>query len=366
MPVTRSKTPQASDEEARRAARRERNRQSAADSRSRKKEAADEMAAQMEALRAENGELRRLLAAAEEAAKAPAPPAAAALPNALPRVQGRRDKADENSAKRARKALDGEELRQTIRDEIPPTGLALAQLGCDQFATEITTVGTQMQEVVARDGPMRRLRVGIFRDGQPIRGSDVHASGLQIHAELHAVAGHAIPVEKWLNRHDAEHNPTGKMVFNTALLHNHEVAMPISIKALSSDKTLFPGASKTNHVPLKLVIRVKAAAHGGATFGVAEATTRPFLSKVKTNLARKRIEGAPRAAAAPGAFGLFTGTADLSSAAPAAAAPAAAPAAPAAVAPAAPAPATLAPSRYSSEDLDAIIDDALANPAPFI
>ena len=67
-------------------------------------------------------------------------------------------------------------------------------------------------------------------------------------------------MEKWLNRHDAEHNPTGKMVFNTALLHNHEVAMPISIKALSSDKTLFPGASKTNHVPLKLVIRVKAAA----------------------------------------------------------------------------------------------------------
>ena len=189
MPVTRSKTPQASDEEARRAARSRRAANPAADSRSRKEGSrrrdggADGSASRRE-WRAPPAPRR-----GGGTAEAPAPPAAAALPNALPRVRGRRDQADENSAKRARKALDGEELRQTIRDEIPPTGLALAQLGCDQFATEITTVGTQMQEVVARDGPMRRLRVGIFRDGQPIRGSDVHAAGLQIHAELHAVAG---------------------------------------------------------------------------------------------------------------------------------------------------------------------------------
>ena len=58
---TRSKTLKASDEGTRIAKRRERNRQSAADSRERKKEVHDEMALELEALRAENAELRRLL-----------------------------------------------------------------------------------------------------------------------------------------------------------------------------------------------------------------------------------------------------------------------------------------------------------------
>ena len=58
---TRSKTPKASDEETRLAQRRQRNRQSAADSRERKKGVHDEMALELNALRAENAELRRLL-----------------------------------------------------------------------------------------------------------------------------------------------------------------------------------------------------------------------------------------------------------------------------------------------------------------
>ena len=58
---TRSKTPKASDEETRLAQRRQRNRQSAADSRERKKGVHDEMALELKALRAENAELRRLL-----------------------------------------------------------------------------------------------------------------------------------------------------------------------------------------------------------------------------------------------------------------------------------------------------------------
>ena len=329
---TRSKTPKASDEETRLSQRRERNRQSAADSRERKKEVHSEMALELEALRAENTELRRLLAAAQPAAEAAAQPAAAALPGALPRVQGGFDRRDDHNAKRARKAMACEELRQTIRDEIPPTGLALAQLGRDQFPTEITMDGTQMQEVVARDGPMRRLRVGIFRDGKPIRGSDLSARGLQIRAELR-YAGHTIAEPKWLDRYDAQHNPAGKQVYNTTLLVNHEVALPISIKALSSDGTLFPGTSKANPVPLKLTIGVEAAAHGGTTFGVAETTTRPFVSKAKADMARKRTEDAPRAADALGAFGGFNGTADM---------------------------AAVEPEGYTSEELEAIIDEALA------
>ena len=98
---------------------------------------------------------------------------------------------------------------------------------------------------------------------------------------------------------------------------------------------------------------------------------------MKTNLARKRIEARPRASA-PGAFSLFTGGRPVvggpggggpGGGGPGGGGPGGGggpAAAPAAAAPAAPAPATLAPSRYSSEDLDAIIDDALANPAMFI
>ena len=55
--------PEAVDEESRVARRKARNRRAAADSRERKKAAQDGMALEMEALRAENAELRRLLAA---------------------------------------------------------------------------------------------------------------------------------------------------------------------------------------------------------------------------------------------------------------------------------------------------------------
>ena len=130
-------------------------------------------------------------------------------------------------------------------------------------------------------------------------------------------------------RYDAQHNPAGKQVYND-LLVNHEVAF-------ASDRPLvehtLPGHVEANPVPLKLTIGGEAAAHGGTTFGVAETTTRPFVSKAKADMARKRTEDAPRAADALGAFGGFNGTADM---------------------------AAVEPEGYTSEELEAIIDEALA------
>ena len=284
-------------------------------------------------LRQENEELQRQLAASQReceelrarVAELEAASAAAALPalmppqpavNALPQLQGRQrqrndDVLDDRPGKRARKALEGEKFREKLVDVIPPTGLALAQLGRDQFPTEIIQDGNQIQEVLARDGPMRRFRVGLFRDGKPIKGEEINgANGLSLRVELR-YAGRTIAAADWLHAHDPEHNRNGKQVSDVANLRDHEVAIPISIKALSSDSKLFPGASKQHHVPLTLAVVVDAAAHGGETFGVAEALTRPFISKAKADSARKRIDGAPRAAHADGAFRNFTGTADL-------------------------------------------------------
>ena len=261
--------------------------------------------------------LRAMNEAASAAAALPAlMPPQPAVEHAQPQLQGRQrqrndEVLDDRPGKRARKALEGEKFREKLVDVIPPTGLALAQLGRDQFPTEIIQDGNQIQEVLARDGPMRRLRVGLFRDGKPIKGEEINgANGLSLRVELR-YAGRTIPAADWLHAHDPEHNRNGKQVSDVANLRDHEVAIPISIKALSSDSKLFPGASKQHHVPLTLAVVVDAAAHGGETFGVAEALTRPFISKAKADSARKRIDGAPRAAHADGAFRNFTGTADL-------------------------------------------------------
>ena len=281
-------------------------------------------------LREENEELQRQLAASQreceelrarvaelETSVLPAlMPPQPAVEHAQPQLQGRQrqrndEVLDDRPGKRARKALEGEKFREKLVDVIPPTGLALAQLGRDQFPTEIIQDGNQIQEVLARDGPMRRFRVGLFRDGKPIKGEEINgANGLQLRVELR-YAGRTIATAEWLHAHDPEHNRNGKQVSDVATLRDHEVAIPISIKALSSDSKLFPGASKQHHVPLTLAVVVDAAAHGGETFGVAEALTRPFISKAKADSARKRIDGAPRAAHADGAFRNFTGTADL-------------------------------------------------------
>ena len=264
-------------------------------------------------LRARVAELEAASAAAALPALMPPQPA---VEHAQPQLQGRQrqrndDVLDDRPGKRARKALEGEKFREKLVDVIPPTGLALAQLGRDQFPTEIIQDGNQIQEVLARDGPMRRFRVGLFRDGKPIKGEEINgANGLSLRVELR-YAGRTIPAADWLHAHDPEHNRNGKQVSDVANLRDHEVAIPISIKALSSDSKLFPGASKQHHVPLTLAVVVDAAAHGGETFGVAEALTRPFISKAKADSARKRIDGAPRAAHADGAFRNFTGTADL-------------------------------------------------------
>ena len=261
-------------------------------------------------LRASDQESQREIAqlrAMNEAASAAAAhlalmPPQPAVEHAQPQLQGRQrqrndEVLDDRPGKRARKALEGEKFREKLVDEIPPTGLALAQLGRDQFPTEIIQDGNQIQEVLARDGPMRRLRVGLFRDGKPIKGEEINgANGLSLRVELR-YAGRTIPAADWLHAHDPEHNRNGKQVSDVATLRDHEVAIPISIKALSSDSKLFPGASKQHHVPLTLAVVVDAAAHGGETFGVAEALTRPFISKAKADSARKRIDGAPRAAA---------------------------------------------------------------------
>ena len=264
-------------------------------------------------LRARVAELEAASAAAALPALMPPQPA---VEHAQPQLQGRQrqrndDVLDDRPGKRARKALEGEKFREKLVDVIPPTGLALAQLGRDQFPTEIIQDGNQIQEVLARDGPMRRFRVGLFRDGKPIKGEEINgANGLSLRVELR-YAGRTIAAADWLHAHDPEHNRNGKQVSDVANLRDHEVAIPISIKALSSDSKLFPGASKQHHVPLTLAVVVDAAAHGGETFGVAEALTRPFISKAKADSARKRIDGAPRAAHADGAFRNFTGTADL-------------------------------------------------------
>ena len=264
-------------------------------------------------LRARVAELEAASAAAALPALMPPQPA---VEHAQPQLQGRQrqrndDVLDDRPGKRARKALEGEKFREKLVDVIPPTGLALAQLGRDQFPTEIIQDGNQIQEVLARDGPMRRFRVGLFRDGKPIKGEEINgANGLSLRVELR-YAGRTIATAEWLHAHDPEHNRNGKQVSDVANLRDHEVAIPISIKALSSDSKLFPGASKQHHVPLTLAVVVDAAAHGGETFGVAEALTRPFISKAKADSARKRIDGAPRAAHADGAFRNFTGTADL-------------------------------------------------------
>ena len=264
-------------------------------------------------LRARVAELEAASAAAALPALMPPQPA---VEHAQPQLQGRQrqrndEVLDDRPGKRARKALEGEKFREKLVDVIPPTGLALAQLGRDQFPTEIIQDGNQIQEVLARDGPMRRFRVGLFRDGKPIKGEEINgANGLSLRVELR-YAGRTIAAADWLHAHDPEHNRNGKQVSDVANLRDHEVAIPISIKALSSDSKLFPGASKQHHVPLTLAVVVDAAAHGGETFGVAEALTRPFISKAKADSARKRIDGAPRAAHADGAFRNFTGTADL-------------------------------------------------------
>ena len=277
-----------------------------------------------EELRARDQESQREIAqlrAMNEAASAAAAhlalmPPQPAVEHAQPQLQGRQrqrndEVLDDRPGKRARKALEGEKFREKLVDEIPPTGLALAQLGRDQFPTDIIQDGNQIQEVLARDGPMRRFRVGLFRDGKPIKGEEINgANGLSLRVELR-YAGRTIPAADWLHAHDPEHNRNGKQVSDVATFRDHEVAIPISIKALSSDSKLFPGASKQHHVPLTLAVVVDAAAHGGETFGVAEALTRPFISKAKADSARKRIDGAPRAAHADGAFRNFTGTADL-------------------------------------------------------
>ena len=278
----------------------------------------------IEQLRARDQESQREIArlrAMNEAASAAAAhlalmPPQPAVEHAQPQLQGRQrqrndEVLDDRPGKRARKALEGEKFREKLVDVIPPTGLALAQLGRDQFPTEIIQDGNQIQEVLARDGPMRRFRVGLFRDGKPIKGEEINgANGLSLRVELR-YAGRTIATAEWLHAHDPEHNRNGKQVSDVATFRDHEVAIPISIKALSSDSKLFPGASKQHHVPLTLAVVVDAAAHGGETFGVAEALTRPFISKAKADSARKRIDGAPRAAHADGAFRNFTGTADL-------------------------------------------------------
>ena len=250
----------------------------------------------IEQLRARVAELRADPRVALPALMPPQP----AVEHALPQLQGRQrqrndEVLDDRPGKRARKALEGEKFREKLVDVIPPTGLALAQLGRDQFPTEIIQDGNQIQEVLARDGPMRRFRVGLFRDGKPIKGEEINgANGLSLRVELR-YAGRTIATAEWLHAHDPEHNRNGKQVSDVATLRDHEVAIPISIKALSSDSKLFPGASKQHHVPLTLAVVVDAAAHGGETFGVAEALTRPFISKAKADSARKRIDGAPRA-----------------------------------------------------------------------
>ena len=154
---------------------------------------------------------------------------------------------DDRPGKRARLSLEGEKFRERIVDEVPPTGLALAQLGRDAFPTEIIQDGDQLQEVVARDGPVRRLRIGLFRDGVAIKGEEVAPEGIRLKVQLRH-EGRVIDPRFWLNATGSD-NPSGKNVFAEGHLQpgEHEVIIPISVKALSSNRDLFPGTSRNSN-----------------------------------------------------------------------------------------------------------------------
>ena len=220
---------------------------------------------------------------------------------------------DDRPGKRARLSLEGEKFRERIVDEVPPTGLALAQLGRDAFPTEIIQDGDQLQEVVARDGPVRRLRIGLFRDGVAIKGEEVAPEGIRLKVQLRH-EGRVIDPRFWLNATGSD-NPSGKNVFAEGHLQpgEHEVIIPISVKALSSNRDLFPGTSRNSnkHALLMLAVVVDVDHHGGSTLGVDEARTRPFVSKAKADSARCKIPGAIPAAKHAGAHKTFASTSTL-------------------------------------------------------
>ena len=198
----------------------------------------------------------------------------------------------------------------SVVDEVPPTGLALAQLGRDAFPTEIIQDDDQLQEVVARDGPVRRLRIGLFRDGVAIKGEEVAPEGIRLKVQLRH-EGRVIDPRFWLNATGSD-NPSGKNVFAEGHLQpgEHEVIIPISVKALSSNRDLFPGTSRNSnkHALLMLAVVVDVDHHGGSTLGVDEARTRPFVSKAKADSARCKIPGAVPAAKHAGAHKTFAST----------------------------------------------------------
>ena len=164
-----------------------------------------------------------------------------AVEHAQPQLQGRQrqrndEVLDDRPGKRARKALEGEKFREKLVDVIADGPRARAARR--QFPTEIIQDGNQIQEVLARDGPMRRFRVGLFRDGKPIKGEVHDANGLSLRVELQ-YASRTIAAADWLHAHDPG-NRNGKQVSDVANLRDHEVAIDLDQGALVGRQAL-PG-----------------------------------------------------------------------------------------------------------------------------
>ena len=109
----------------------------------------EELQRQLAASQRECEELRARVAELETSVLPALMPPQPAVEHAQPQLQGRQrqrndEVLDDRPGKRARKALEGEKFREKLVDVIPPTGLALAQLGRDQFPTEIIQDGNQI------------------------------------------------------------------------------------------------------------------------------------------------------------------------------------------------------------------------------
>jgi len=215
--------------------------------------------------------------------------------------------------KRALLSSEGEQFRAGIVDHVPPTGLVLAQLSCNTFPTEILRDGDHLQEVVARDGPVRRLRLGLFRDGVAIAAKEVAPEGLHVKVELRH-EGRVVEPQWWLHAVGPD-NPTGKTVFAEGFMRPEEcdIVLPIAVKALSSDRTIFPACARSadKQARLKLAVVVDAARHGGSDLGVGEATTRSFVCKAKADASRAKLPGSVAASRRAGAHRNFSATASV-------------------------------------------------------